>query len=89
MWVLQGLCWGWTDLPGPVARDKGEQPLGLEHLQRKLKGCGSPMPMEQRGGCTGATQPGCDPQARLPLPGPTDAVFTWKRVFPKLGFPRM
>lgn len=43
MWVLEGLRWGWTDLPVLVAWGKGkggEKLQGLEHLQHKLRGFG-------------------------------------------------
>lgn len=51
MRVLEGLHWGWTNLPGPVAREKGKggMALGLEHLQCKPRGCGSPAPRHPRG----------------------------------------
>lgn len=47
--VPEGLCWGWTDVPGPVAREKGGTTLGLEHLLHKLRGCDSPAPPHPQG----------------------------------------
>lgn len=42
MWVLEGSCWGWTELPGLLAWEKGKrgETLGFRASSAELRGFG-------------------------------------------------